>query len=80
MRTSYALPSAYPPTQCACASAAAAAAAAAAAEIVITDPGLSAQMSKCSAGLGPILLWPAVARCYRDLASLLAAEPAGALA
>jgi hypothetical protein len=74
MRTSYALLSAYPPTQCACASAAAAA------EILITDPGLSAQMSRCSAGLAPLLLWPAVARSYRDLASLLAAEPAGALA
>jgi glycosyltransferase involved in cell wall biosynthesis len=45
---------------------------------VLTEPGLSARMSRCSADLAPDLLWPAVARCYRELASSLAAEPAGA--
>lgn len=45
---------------------------------VLTEPGLSARMSRCSAGLSPYLLWPAVARSYRELASSLAAECAGA--
>jgi len=39
---------------------------------VLTEPGLSARMSRCSADLAPQLLWPAVARSYRDLASMLA--------
>jgi polysaccharide biosynthesis protein PslF len=45
---------------------------------VLTEPGLSARMSRCSADLAPDLLWPAVARCYRDLAAPLVAERAGA--
>jgi glycosyltransferase involved in cell wall biosynthesis len=45
---------------------------------VFTEPGLSARMSRCSADLAPGLLWPAVARSYRQLASSLAAERAGA--
>jgi polysaccharide biosynthesis protein PslF len=45
---------------------------------VLTEPGLPARMSRCSAGLAPHLLWPAVARSYRELASLIAAERAGA--
>lgn len=45
---------------------------------VLTEPGLSARMSNCSADLAPRLLWPAVAQSYRDLAALLAAERAGA--
>jgi polysaccharide biosynthesis protein PslF len=44
---------------------------------VLTEPGLSARMSKCSADLAPHLLWPAVATAYRALASALAAERAG---
>jgi polysaccharide biosynthesis protein PslF len=47
-------------------------------ERVLTEPGLPAQMSRRSAGLAPHLLWPAVARSYRELASLLAAARAGA--
>jgi glycosyltransferase involved in cell wall biosynthesis len=45
---------------------------------VLTEPGLSARMSRCSADLAPHLLWPAVATAYRALASSLAAEWAGA--
>lgn len=45
---------------------------------VLTEPGLSARMSRCSADLAPYLLWPAVARSYRELASWLASERAGA--
>jgi polysaccharide biosynthesis protein PslF len=45
---------------------------------VLTEPGLSAHMSRCSADLAPDLLWPAVARCYRELSSSLTAERAGA--
>ena len=47
---------------------------------VLTEPGLSARMSRCSADLAPHLLWPAVARSYRELASSLvaASERAGA--
>jgi glycosyltransferase involved in cell wall biosynthesis len=45
---------------------------------VLTEPGLSARMSRCAADLAPHLLWPAVARSYRELASSLAAERAGA--
>ena len=45
---------------------------------VLTEPGLSARMSACSADLAPRLLWPAVARSYRELASSVATERAGA--
>ena len=45
---------------------------------VLTEPGLSARMSRCSTDLAPYLLWPAVARSYRELASSLAAERTGA--
>jgi glycosyltransferase involved in cell wall biosynthesis len=38
---------------------------------VLTEPGLSARMSRRSAGLAPQLLWPAVARSYRELTSAL---------
>jgi polysaccharide biosynthesis protein PslF len=44
---------------------------------VLTEPGLSARMSRRSADLAPSLLWPAVARSYRELASSLTAERAG---
>jgi polysaccharide biosynthesis protein PslF len=47
---------------------------------VLTEPGLAARMSRCSAGLAPHLLWPAVARSYRELAALLTAERTGARA
>jgi glycosyltransferase involved in cell wall biosynthesis len=45
---------------------------------VLTEPGLSARMSRQSAALAPQLLWPAVARSYRELALSLAPERAGA--
>jgi glycosyltransferase involved in cell wall biosynthesis len=45
---------------------------------VFTEPGLSARMSGHSAGLAPQLLWPAVARSYRELASVLTMARAGA--
>ena len=45
---------------------------------VLTEPGLSARMSRHSADLAPQLLWPAVARSYRELAAALAAIRAGA--
>jgi glycosyltransferase involved in cell wall biosynthesis len=45
---------------------------------VFTEPGLSARMSGHSAVLAPQLLWPAVARSYRELASVLTMAPAGA--
>lgn len=44
---------------------------------VLTEPGLSARMRRCSADLSPYLLWPSVARSYRVLASSLAAARAG---
>jgi polysaccharide biosynthesis protein PslF len=47
---------------------------------LLTEPGLSARMSRCSADLAPYLLWPAVARSYRQLASSLTAARAGARA
>lgn len=47
-------------------------------QLVLTEPGLSARMSRCSADLSPYLLWPAVARSYRELASSLAPAQAGA--
>jgi polysaccharide biosynthesis protein PslF len=45
---------------------------------VLTEPGLSARMSSYSADLAPQLLWPAVARSYRELAASLTVETAGA--
>jgi glycosyltransferase involved in cell wall biosynthesis len=45
---------------------------------VLTEPGLSARMSRCSADLAPQLLWPAVARSYRELAASLVSDRAGA--
>src|ERR1022692_1184521 len=45
---------------------------------VLTEPGLSALMSRHSADLAPHLLWPAVASSYRELASSLTMTPAGA--
>jgi glycosyltransferase involved in cell wall biosynthesis len=45
---------------------------------VLTEPGLSARMSRYSADLAPQLLWPAVARSYRELAASLTVETAGA--
>lgn len=45
---------------------------------VVTEPGRAASMSRHSMELAPRLLWPAVARSYRELASALtrAREPA----
>lgn len=37
----------------------------------LTEPGLSASMSRYSADLAPHMLWPAVAHSYRELASLV---------
>ncbi len=45
---------------------------------VLTEPGLSARMSRYSADLAPGLLWPAVARSYRELASALTKARVGA--
>lgn len=47
---------------------------------VLTEPGVAARMSKYSADLAPGLLWPAVARSYRELASALAGTSTGAAA
>ncbi len=47
---------------------------------VFTEPGLSARMSRHAADLAPRLLWPAVARSYRELAAALTRSRAGALA
>jgi glycosyltransferase involved in cell wall biosynthesis len=44
---------------------------------VLTEPGLSARMSSYSADLAPRMLWPAVARTYRELASVLTVTRAG---
>ncbi len=41
---------------------------------VLTEPGLAARMGRHSADLAPQLLWPAVARSYRELASALTAD------
>jgi polysaccharide biosynthesis protein PslF len=38
---------------------------------VVTQPGLAASMSRHATALAPQLLWPAVARSYRELASAL---------
>jgi polysaccharide biosynthesis protein PslF len=45
---------------------------------VVTQPGLAASMSRQAMALAPQLLWPAVARSYRELAAALtqAREPA----
>jgi glycosyltransferase involved in cell wall biosynthesis len=43
----------------------------------LTEPGLSAKMSRYSADLAPHMLWPAVAHAYRELASLLTEARAG---
>jgi glycosyltransferase involved in cell wall biosynthesis len=40
---------------------------------VLTEPGLSARLSRYSANLTPQLLWPAVAQSYRELASAITA-------
>jgi len=47
---------------------------------VLTEPGLAARMSTYSADLAPRLLWPAVARSYRELAASLAVARAGTVA
>jgi glycosyltransferase involved in cell wall biosynthesis len=47
---------------------------------VLTEPGLSARMSRHAGDLAPQLLWPAVARCYRDLAATVARSRDGAVA
>jgi glycosyltransferase involved in cell wall biosynthesis len=47
---------------------------------VLTEPGLSARMSRHAGDLAPRLLWPAVARCYRDLAATVARSRDGAVA
>ena len=47
---------------------------------VFTEPGLSARMSRHSADLAPQLLWPAVARSYRELAATLTRTHEGAVA
>jgi polysaccharide biosynthesis protein PslF len=47
---------------------------------VLTEPGLSARMSRHAGDLAPQLLWPAVARSYRDLAATVARSRDGALA
>jgi glycosyltransferase involved in cell wall biosynthesis len=47
---------------------------------VLTEPGLSARMSSHAGDLAPQLLWPAVARCYRELAATFARSRDGAVA
>jgi polysaccharide biosynthesis protein PslF len=47
---------------------------------VLTEPGLSARMSRHAGDLAPQLLWPAVARRYRDLAATVARSRDGAVA
>lgn len=47
---------------------------------VLTEPGLSARMSRHAADLAPQLLWPAVALSYRDLAVAVARPRDGAVA
>jgi glycosyltransferase involved in cell wall biosynthesis len=44
---------------------------------VLTEPGVAARMSSRSAALAPQLLWPAVARSYRELTSALTTIRAG---
>jgi glycosyltransferase involved in cell wall biosynthesis len=47
---------------------------------VLTEPGLSARMSRRAADLAPQLLWPSVALSYRDLAAAVARSYDGAAA
>jgi len=47
---------------------------------VLTEPGLAARMSRHAGDLAPQLLWPAVARRYRDLAAMLVRSRDGAVA
>ena len=47
---------------------------------VLTEPGLSARMSRHARDLAPQLLWPAVASRYRDLAATVARSRDGAVA
>jgi polysaccharide biosynthesis protein PslF len=47
---------------------------------VLTEPGLAARMSRHAGDLAPQLLWPAVARRYRDLAAAVARSRDGAVA
>jgi polysaccharide biosynthesis protein PslF len=56
------------------------AAAASALHRVLKEPGLSARMSRHAADLAPRLLWPAVARSYRELAAVTDRPRAGAIA
>ena len=56
------------------------AAIASALERMFTEPGLSARMSRHAADLAPRLLWPAVARSYRELAATLTHSRDGAVA
>jgi polysaccharide biosynthesis protein PslF len=56
------------------------AAVASALDRVFTEPGLSARISRHAADLAPQLLWPAVARCYRDLATAVARSSDGVVA
>jgi len=46
---------------------------------VLTEPGLSARMSRHAGELAPQLLWPAVASRYRDLAATVARSRDGAV-
>lgn len=46
---------------------------------VLTEAGLSARIRRHAAELAPRLLWPAVARSYRELASALIRTPSGAV-
>jgi polysaccharide biosynthesis protein PslF len=46
---------------------------------VLTEPGLSARMSRRSASLAPQLLWPAVARSYRELTSAITVRAGAAV-
>jgi glycosyltransferase involved in cell wall biosynthesis len=47
---------------------------------VLTEPGLSTRMSRHAGDLAPQLLWPAVARRYRDLAATITHSRRGAVA
>jgi hypothetical protein len=71
MPTTYALLSTYPPTQCGLA------AFSAALFSHLRGPGDHVSVV---GDLAPQLLWPAVARCYRDLAATVARSRDGAAA
>ena len=47
---------------------------------VLTEPGLSARMSRRAGDLAPQLLWPAVARRYRDLVATVVRSRGGVVA